>query len=163
MTPRRRHWSIRFYPKAWRDRYGDELTALIAQEGGGWRVATDMLKIALTAHARHMFNRGDPVMETYPHSVLTLARKPSALVPLAMSLSAFALVMISVKLLGAHPERDEGAQAHIFQLLIGLQIPLLAFFGFKWLRQDLKTGLSVLGLQIAGIGLALAPVWYFGL
>lgn len=162
MTPRR-HWSIRFYPKAWRDRYGDELTALIAQEGGGWRVATDMLKIALTAHVRQIFNQGGSVMETYPHSVLTLARKRSAVVPLAMSLAAFAAVVISAEMFGAHRSADEGALAHIFQLLIGLQIPLLAFFAFKWMRRDAKSALSILALQVAAIGLALLPVWYYQL
>jgi len=28
---------LRLYPRAWRERYGDEVLALVEQSGGGWR------------------------------------------------------------------------------------------------------------------------------
>lgn len=102
-------------------------------------------------------------MQTYAHSVLTLARKPSAALPFTMSLGALAVVSTTLAIYGARHGADEGASAHIFQLLIGLQLPLLAFFAFKWLRSDPRAGLSVLALNGAAIAAALFPVWWFGL
>jgi hypothetical protein len=35
---------VRFYPRAWRDRYGSEFSALLEESGGGWRHVPDVLK-----------------------------------------------------------------------------------------------------------------------
>jgi len=102
-------------------------------------------------------------MVAVPVHFVELARKPSAALPLLMSLVALATVIASVALFGAGPEPDEGAAAHVFQLLIGLQLPLLALFAVRWLRCDLRAGLAVLALNSAVIGAALLSVWHFGL
>lgn len=102
-------------------------------------------------------------MQPYPASVMSLARKPSAFLPIAMSLCAFAAVVATVTIYGAQPQADEGATAHIWQLLMAGQLPILAFFAFKWLARDRKAALSVLALQLVGFGLALLPVWLLGL
>jgi hypothetical protein len=60
-------------------------------------------------------------------------KKPSALVPLAMSLAALADVVVSIAIFGVVHETDEGTAAHIWQLLMAGQMPILAFFAVKWL------------------------------
>ena len=89
--------------------------------------------------------------------------RPSALIPLAMSLAALAVLLNRFALVGTAPHVDEGTAAHLFQLLIVCQLPIVAFFAFKWLQRTPKQALAVLALQaLAGL-MALAPVWYFSL
>ena len=95
-------------------------------------------------------------------SVTTFTR-PSAVLPLAMSLAALATVIGHIVLFGPAGEADEGAAAHIFQLLIAGQVPIVAFFAFRWLQRTPKQALAVLALQAFAVIAALAPVWYFHL
>ena len=99
----------------------------------------------------------------YPGNVTAFVRKPSAVIPIVMSAAALAVVLSAVILFGARHEPDEGAAAHMFQILIAGQLPFLAWFAFQWLRRDFKSALSVMALQVAAIVIALFPVWYFGL
>jgi len=163
MRHRRRDWLIGLYPKAWRDRYGDEFAALLEDEAARSPVIFDVVSAAITIRMRQVFGKGEAMMATYPASFFVMARKPSAALPLLMSLGALATVIVSVAVFGTRPEPDEGAAAHIFQLLIGLQLPFLAVFAVRWLRRDLRAGLAVLAIDGAAIGAALLPVWYFGL
>lgn len=94
---------------------------------------------------------------------VSLLRKPSALLPVAMSLAALLVVLGHVVLYGGAREADEGTAAHIWQLLIAGQLPIVAFFAITWLPQAPKQALLVLVLQ-AGAGLAaLAPVFLLNL
>ncbi|MGH8361815.1 MAG: hypothetical protein ACRESQ_00485 [Gammaproteobacteria bacterium] len=92
-----------------------------------------------------------------------LIRKPSAFLPVAMSLAALALVLVHVSVFGAAHEADEGATAHIFQLLITAQVPIVAFFAFKWLPRAPRFSLPVLALQALAVWAALAPVYVHNL
>jgi hypothetical protein len=74
-------------------------------------------------------------------------KKPSALLPLAMSLAALTAVFIHVAMFGVAREADEGAAAHIWQILMAAQIPIVAFFGIKWLPLTPRQALLVLALQ----------------
>ena len=92
-----------------------------------------------------------------------LLKKPSAFLPVAMSLAALATVFIHIALFGAAREPDEGTAAHIFQLLLLLQLPIVVFFAVKWLPRFPRPALLVLALQaVAGL-VALAPVFFFNL
>lgn len=94
---------------------------------------------------------------------ISTLKKPSAWIPLAMSLAAFAVVLTHVAIFGAAREADEGTAAHLWQLLMAGQLPIVAFFAIKWLPRIPKQALVVLTLQ-AGAGLAaLAPVFFLGL
>ena len=96
-------------------------------------------------------------------NLLTLMKQPSALLPLIMSFVAMAIVLGHVAMFGVVHEVDEGTPAHLFQLLIAGQVPIVAFFAIKWLPQTPRQALQVLALQ-AGAGLAaLAPVYFFHL
>jgi hypothetical protein len=92
-------------------------------------------------------------------SLPTIMKQPSAFLPVGMSLAALATVLVHLALFGVTREADEGTAAHIWQLLMGLQIPIVAFFAIKWLPQAPRQALSVLALQVAAALAALAPVF----
>ena len=109
-------------------------------------------------------------MDQNPYSFGVIVRKPSAFLPMAMSLTALAVLFVSFAYVIAHgghwpPERepDEGATAHIWQLLMGGQLPVLAFFAIKWLPKAPKQTLYVLAIQVGAALSAMAPVFYFNL
>jgi hypothetical protein len=93
----------------------------------------------------------------------TLIKQPSAFLPLAMSLVALAIVLVHVARFGAAREVDEGTSAHIFQLLMAVQVPIVAFFAIKWLPRAPGPALQILAMQAGAILGALAPVFYFNL
>jgi hypothetical protein len=86
-------------------------------------------------------------------------KQPSAFLPLAMSLTALGIVLGHIALYGAAREADEGAAAHLWQILMAGQIPLVAFFAIKWLPQAPKPALSILALQVGAALAAMAPVY----
>ena len=93
----------------------------------------------------------------------SLIRKPSAFLPIAMSLTALIIVLVHITFVGITREPDEGAAAHMWQLLMAGQAPIMAFFAIKWLPQTPRGALVVLALQIATALAALAPVYFLNL
>ena len=91
-----------------------------------------------------------------------MLRRPSAVIPIAMSVAALALLIGYIALHGTARQEDEGAAARLWQLLMAGQVPVILYFAIKWLPTDPKGALLVLALQ-AGTALASAfPIWYFG-
>jgi hypothetical protein len=72
-------------------------------------------------------------MNNHPHSFGILVKQPSAFLPVAMSLTALSLVLGHIALYGATCEVDEGATAHIWQILMAGQIPVLVSFAIRWM------------------------------
>lgn len=96
-------------------------------------------------------------------SLATTLRRPAAFVPLVMSLAAFAVVIVAVTVFGAGPEPDEGTAAHVFQLLLAAQLPVVVYFAATTLPYEPRAALIVLTAQaLAGV-VALVPVFAFGL
>jgi len=93
----------------------------------------------------------------------TLFRIPSAIIPLLMSGVALATVVIHLLTSSATHPTDEGAAAHVFQLLFAGQAPIVAFFAMKWLPRQPSQALFVMSMQAAAALLALAPVVIFDL
>ncbi|HYS97740.1 MAG TPA: hypothetical protein VEM94_05015 [Candidatus Dormibacteraeota bacterium] len=91
--------------------------------------------------------------------MLVTLRRPSALIPLAMSLAALVLVLGHTAIYGGAREPDEGTAAHLWQLLMAGQIPFIAYFAVTWLPRDPKRALAVLGLQLTAGLAAAAPVF----
>ena len=90
---------------------------------------------------------------------LTLVKKPSAWLPIVMSVAALALVAGDLALYGIERGGEEGAVAHTWQLLMAGQVPLIAYFVMKWLREAPRRAKPILLLQVtAGIA-AFAPVY----
>ena len=86
-------------------------------------------------------------------------KQPSAIVPLAMSLTALAIVLGHAAMFGVVQEADEGTAAHLFQLLMAAQLPIVAFHAIKWLPSAPRQALQVLALQAAAALAALAAVF----
>jgi hypothetical protein len=94
---------------------------------------------------------------------ISTMKRPSAWIPVAMSLIALAIVLIHIARFGTAREADEGTAAHLWQILMAGQLPIIAFFAIKWLPRTPQPALVILALQaIAGLA-AMAPVFYFGL
>jgi hypothetical protein len=173
MTSGLARWLVRLYPRAWRERYGEEFSALLQDSPGGLRAVLNVLSSALRerfAPSRTPLETrlwGSPALEAvvnpFPDSILSLTRKPSAFIPMVMSLTALAVVLASVLRFGVVHEADEGASAHIYQLLMAGQLPILAYFVVRWLPRVPRQTLSVLALQLGAALAALAPVYLLGL
>jgi mannose/fructose/N-acetylgalactosamine-specific phosphotransferase system component IID len=71
-----------------------------------------------------------------------------------MSAVVVAMMAAHIARSGIAPQADEGAAAHIFQLLMPAQIPIIAFFALTWLPRDRMHALEILALQI---GAAIVP------
>lgn len=92
-----------------------------------------------------------------------LIEKPSAWMPLAMSFAALAVVLGHVALFGAVREVDEGTAAHLWQILMAGQVPIVAFFTITWLPRTPRQALRILALQAGAALAALAPVFLLNL
>ena len=94
---------------------------------------------------------------------LSMMKRPSAFLPVAMSLAALALLLGHIAIYGIVRGGDEGATAHVFQLLIAAQVPVVAYFSIKWLPRAPREALPVLAVQAAAAIAALAPVFLLDL
>jgi hypothetical protein len=54
------------------------------------------------------------------------------------------------------------ALAHLYQLLVVGQVPVILFFVFRWLRRALIQGLRVVVAQVFALAAALVPVHMMG-
>jgi hypothetical protein len=110
--------------------------------------------------------RGERKMD---QAFVVMVKKPSALLPLIMSLAALALLAsayafgIVTGQGGLVRQPDEGAVAHLWQLLMAGQLPVLLFFAIKWLPRAPRQSLCVLGLQTGAVIAAMAPVYFLHL
>ena len=96
-------------------------------------------------------------------TVRALLRQPTGYLPVAMSIGAFAMIVWFVAAHGVVHQPDEGAQAHLWQLLVAGQVPLIGYFAFAWLPRARRSALVVLAMQAAALVLlALAPLWALG-
>jgi hypothetical protein len=163
VTPRVARWLVRLYPRDWRARYGKEFEALLEDGSDDFRTIVNVLRSALGERVVPAATLG-VAMHQYPNSVLSLSKKPSAFVPMAMSLTALAVLLGSIAASsGVVRDTDEGAIAHIWQLLMAGQLPILAYFVIRWLPRAPRQTLYVLALQIGAALAALAPVYLLGL
>jgi hypothetical protein len=90
-----------------------------------------------------------------------LLKRPGALIPVAMSAAALATVIGYAAMFGTARQADEGAAAHVWQLLMAGQVPVVAFFAIKWLPTEPRQTLLVLALQVGAALAAMFPVWWF--
>ena len=89
-----------------------------------------------------------------------LIKRPSAFLPLAMASAALALVLGHAAIYGIVHEADEGTPAHLFQLLMVLQVPADLFFVAKWLPRAPRQTLQLLALQAVIVFAAFAGVFF---
>ena len=89
-----------------------------------------------------------------------VATRASALVPIAMSLLALGVLVLALGTgFGVSHDGDEGTAAHLWQLLMAGQLPVICYFLLRWLPAAPHEGFVVLAAQL-GAGLAAAaPVF----
>jgi hypothetical protein len=84
---------------------------------------------------------------------------PSAFVPVAMSVAALAIVAIHIAFVGTARQADEGAAAHLWQILMAGQLPIIAYFALTSLPRTPRQASLVLALQLIAVVAAAAPVF----
>jgi hypothetical protein len=145
---------ITAYPRWWRRRYGNEFEVLLLGEPGGLR---NLLDVALSAVRERIISPNGP--DEPPLHFGLIATRPSAFLPVAMSLAALSAVIFHALIYGLTRQADEGAVAHIWQILMAGQLPLLALFAIKWLPRSPGYSLCVLATQAGAALASIAPVY----
>ena len=88
-----------------------------------------------------------------------LVKQPEAIVPIVMSAAALGLVLGHLALYGVTRGGDEGAAAHVWQLLMAGQVPVIAFHAVKWFPRAPQRTFWVVVAQLAAALAATAPVF----
>jgi len=89
-----------------------------------------------------------------------MLRRWDAWLPIAIPLFFFALAWRHLALYGLTRDTDEGTEAHLFQLLMPVQLIAIAYFAATSLTRAPRTAAVVLALQI-GLTLALFTAIYW--
>jgi|SRR5947209_7613205 len=166
MNPRLARLLVRLYPRAWRERYGAEFEGVLQDGGSRIRASVNVIWSAL---CERVIPTTGLTMSQYPISVITLTKKPSAFLPIVMSLTALSTIGAAAVYGfvtghgGLVREPDEGAIAHLWQLLMAGQLPILAFFAIKWLPRAPRQTLYVLAMQAGAVLASMAPVFFLKL
>ena len=87
-------------------------------------------------------------------------KRPSGVLPIAMSAFVVGMVVVHYAMYGIVQETDEGTPAHIFQLLMAAQVPLIGYFILRWLPEEPSGGSRVLALQFVAALAAFASVYF---
>ncbi|MBV8500415.1 MAG: hypothetical protein JO006_01710 [Paucibacter sp.] len=101
-------------------------------------------------------------MESEIEIEIEIGKQPAAWLPVLMSLAAIGMVAMQLAFYGAAREADEGAFAHLWQLLMVAQLPLIAAFAYRWLRQAPRQALTILAAQALALAAAVLPVFLLG-
>lgn len=88
-------------------------------------------------------------------------KQPSAVLPPIMSVVAIGVLVLHLALFGIVHEADEGTAAHLWQLLMGGQLPIIAWFVARWVPATPRPALRMLAIQIAAAIPSLALVYLF--
>ena len=91
---------------------------------------------------------------------MRILKHPSAWVPVAMSLTGLGIVLVHFAVSGIVHEADEGTLAHLWQLLMAGQVPVIGFFALKWLPRSPREALPILALQAAAALASFASVFF---
>lgn len=92
---------------------------------------------------------------------LPLIKEPSAIIPMLMSFLAVVLVLGHYMLYGEDRDADEGTAAHLFQLLLVLQIPIIFAFLARWFPKDRHQVLWILAIEAGLVAVAVISVRMF--
>jgi hypothetical protein len=92
-----------------------------------------------------------------------IIRKPSAWLPIAISLVVFTSILcyVAVAIFGVAPEEGSRIFSIYFQWLTLIQVPIIVFFAIKWLPRQPKQAALILALQIIAAMISIAPIGLF--
>jgi len=83
----------------------------------------------------------------------------SAWLPIAIPVFLLALGLRYVALYGVVSQPDEGTEAHLFQLLMPVQLAVMAYFAVAWVPRAPRRMLPVLLLQVVAAIAVFAAVY----
>lgn len=149
---------LKLYPEAWRRRYGAELEGLLHGQRFSPPLVADLLRGAIDAQLNRTLLNPRPAAAGAALAP-ELFRRPSAVLPLAMSALALCLVLRHIVFVGTARQADEGAEAHLWQLLMAGQLPVILVFAARWVPRAPRRALLVLALQACAGLAAAAPVY----
>ena len=89
----------------------------------------------------------------------SIIKKPGASIPIAMSIAALTMFLIYLAIFGKVHHEDKGTPAHVFQLLLAGQLPIVAFFAIKHFPKQPKQTLKILMLQLIAALIPIAVVF----
>jgi hypothetical protein len=130
------------------------------------RILQAMVILSVTLLPYLIWRGGD--LDREPGSFDAMVRLPSAFLPLAMSLTSLGLLLVPIAVGIGHSsglprDPDGGEIAHLWQILMTVQVPMVVFFAVKWLRRAPGQTLRVLGMQAGAWLAACAPVYFLHL
>ena len=80
---------------------------------------------------------------------------------MATSGAALVVLLLRIAVAGTEPAPDEGTAAHLWQLLMGGQLPLILYFSVRWIPAAPRPAIRVLAFQVCAAAVAALPVFYF--
>jgi hypothetical protein len=163
MNRRLAHLLTHLYPRRWRERFGAEFEELLLSGSGGLRTTVNVVRSAIR---EHIFPTRGRAMDQQPNSFIAIMKHPSAFLPLAMSLTAIGMLLGDLAIYGISHEvhqPDEGTVAHLWQILMAGQLPIIAFFAIKWLPRAPRQAFYALAIQAGAVLASMAPVFFLGL
>lgn len=83
--------------------------------------------------------------------------------PMAISVFMLAVMAYYFTKYGIQRETDEGVGAHLFQLLMPAQLPIIGYFALRYLPKVPKRALAILAIQLILAFAVVFPVFYFKL
>jgi hypothetical protein len=84
----------------------------------------------------------------------------SGWLPIVISAFLLLLILRYVALYGPLRQADEGTEAHLFQLLMPVQLAVMAYFALTWLPRPTRGTRPVLALQAIAAAAVLAAVYW---
>jgi hypothetical protein len=163
---------LRLYPRAWRERYGEELSAqLEAQRPLRIGVVADLVRGALDAHL-HPLRRDNSTLRISNMDRRTIAAR-AAVVWIPVAAVAVAAVMVLIDFWEGHTTWFYSSGSPVvggitlewYRCCGGVppepQVTLASYDGSTWVRFFPSDQLYILALQLAVLALALAAALIF--
>jgi hypothetical protein len=92
--------------------------------------------------------------------MLDLMKRPTAFIPLLISGGFITALLIGFAQGTLVRQPDEGAGAHLFQILMPLQVLIMGVFALSWFQKYPKPTVQVLCLQVSALLAVLAVVYF---
>jgi hypothetical protein len=89
-----------------------------------------------------------------------LLKRPSGFVPLLISAGFLVTFAIGIAQGTLVRQADEDTGAHLFQILMPVQLFIIVFFAFRWVPQNAKPALQIVTLQLLA-ALSVFAIVYF--
>ena len=86
---------------------------------------------------------------------VSLLKKPSAAIPIAISFAAITLVLVHRSLVISGDDSEVAGFSRAFRVILALQIPLILYFLYRWLPRKPNDALRVLALQVGAAFVAI--------